>query len=243
MAPASRKRARGGAGSRPKNKKRVRHAGPSSTPGEGGKKNPTSPTMANLDSKQGSVSNNVEDAARPSKKIRVGLEDSHDVSAPSMPESHIFTLPPEIIGEILILTGSPRHVLAFARTCKHFCYTLIGEGAQYIWRQARRGPQCSILKFNFAHHVKPDLGVDVISLPDPPNAFFNEAAYAAFIFDPGLCDVCRCIPSSSSRMLTYCSELWKADVRPICVLCLTYQNLQQCELLFTFLNAKLTIHC
>jgi hypothetical protein len=216
MASTSRKRARGSSDTapkpKPKKKIRVRHARPSSAPVEGGNKTPetlahpisteTSPAVANSDGKQGSVSDNIEDAARPSKKVRVELEDSHDVSPSPMPESHILKLPPEIIGEILILTGSPQHVLAFARTCKHFCYTLIGEGAQYVWRQARRGSQCSFLKFNFVPNVKPGLGVDIISLPDPPKVFFNEPAYAAFLFDPGPCEVGRCVPSFWLAVLT-----------------------------------------
>jgi len=190
MASTSRKRARdnsnvAGTDENPKPRKKSQ----SSRAGEGGKKDiqpsahpkltKTPPIVASSDSQQGSVTNNAEEAAQPRKKVRLQLEDSCDVSA-NMPEPHIFKLPLEIIGEILILTGSPRHILAFARTCKHFCYTLVGEGAQYMWRRARRGPQCSF--------PKSGIGSD-ISLPDPPKSFFSESAYAAFLFDPGPCEV------------------------------------------------------
>jgi hypothetical protein len=120
------------------------------------------------------------DAARPSKKVCLGLEDT------TVTTSHLFKLPLEILGHILILTGSPRHVLAFARTSKRFCYTLISEGAQYIWRQARRGLQCSFLEATSEDSV---IVPHFYSPPDPPKQFFSEAAYAAFLFDPGSCDV------------------------------------------------------
>ena len=117
--------------------------------------------------------------ASPLEPPSVELEDCHVIPASSTPEPYIFNLPLEVLGEILILTESPRHVLAFARTCKRFCYALISQGAGYIWRRARRGSQCTF----------PSHGLNIISLPDPPKQFFSEAAYAAFVFDPGACDV------------------------------------------------------
>src|SRR5260370_26071752 len=79
--------------------------------GQGGKKNlqssahpkstETPPIVASSDGQQGSVTNNTEDAAQQRKKVRLELEDSRDVSTSDIPESHIFKLPPEIIGEIL----------------------------------------------------------------------------------------------------------------------------------------------
>lgn len=126
---------------------------------------------------------NVLPVEPPSKKARFELEDCHIVPTSSTPEPYIFNLPLEVLGDILVLTGSPRHVLAFTRTCKRFCYTLISQGAAYIWRRARRGSQCTFSK-------RPNFGVNItMSLPDPPKQFFSEAAYAAFVFDPGACDV------------------------------------------------------
>lgn len=147
-------------------------------------------TRADSDT-QREPSNGLEDTARPSKKARLEVEDIHRVSTSTIQESHISKLPLEILSEILILTGSPRHVLAFARTSKHFCYVLLGEGAQHVWRRARRGPQCRIVRLVLDSDVP-----KIVSLPDPPKGIFSEAAYAAFLFDPGTCDVSGWILSS-----------------------------------------------
>ena len=85
-------------------------------------------------------------------------------------------LPVELFSEILIYTGSPQHVLAVARTCKALCQTLLSTNNQFIWREARRA--CA---FNLA--------AGPVHLPDPPKDFFGEAAYAAFVFDSGVCEV------------------------------------------------------
>jgi len=131
--------------------------------------------------------------------------------------SPFLTLPLELLSEILILTGSPQHVLAVARACKALCQTLLSPNAQFIWREARKGPGCT---FGTKTHVPqptpiaivnpvnvgPGLQIALLSLgleladnevsrnvtrlPDPPPQFFSsEAAYAAFIFDSGTCDV------------------------------------------------------
>jgi len=217
MASTSRKRTRDNSSTdetlhespKPRKKSRSSCAG---RQGQGGKKNlqssahpkstETPPIVASSDAQQGSVNNNTEDPAQQRKKVRLELED-RDVSASDMPESHIFKLPPEIIGEILVLTGSPRHILAFARTCKHFCYTLIGEGTQYIWRRARRGPQCTFLN-----------GPDTISLPDPPKSFFTESACAAFLFDPGPCDVGDASHLLAHKILTSVQNCGKKTSAP-----------------------------
>lgn len=81
-------------------------------------------------------------------------------------------LPLELLAEILIQTNSPRDVLSVARTSKLLCSTLVcNPAADFIWRTIRK--KC------FPH-----------ALPDPtPN--FSEAAYAAFVYDGGPCDVCK----------------------------------------------------
>ena len=90
--------------------------------------------------------------------------------------SPFVVLPVELLSEILIYTGSPQYVLAVARTCKALCQTLLNTNNQFIWRLARRA--CAF-----------DIGAGLAYLPDPPQDFFGEAAYAAFVFDSGACDV------------------------------------------------------
>jgi hypothetical protein len=140
-----------------------------------------------------------EDTSRPRKKGRMEVGDVQTESLISKP-SLLFRLPLELLAEILIMTGSPQHVLAVARTCKSFCHTLLGEDAQFIWRAARRGPGCSfnpcvasIEQILSLGHLPNDLialsdPTQFISLPGPPRNF-SEAAYAAFLYDPGPCEV------------------------------------------------------
>lgn len=90
--------------------------------------------------------------------------------------SPFVALPVELLSEILIYTGSSQHVLAVARTCKALCQTLLSTTNQFIWRMARRAGAI-------------DLVVGPVYLPDPPQDFFGEAAYAAFVFDSGACEV------------------------------------------------------
>lgn len=142
-----------------------------------------------------------EDTSRPRKKGRMEVGDVQTESLISKP-SLLFRLPLELLAEILVITGSPQHVLAVARTCKSFCHTLLGEDAQFIWRAARRGSGCSfnpcvvfieqILSFKLDHGLS-DLDsftdtTQFIFLPDPPRNF-SEAAYAAFLYDSGPCEV------------------------------------------------------
>lgn len=91
----------------------------------------------------------------------------------SVPGKCLFpTLPLELLAEILIQTNSPRDVLSVARTSKLLCSTLVcNPAADFIWRTIRK---------NCLPHP----------LPDPtPN--FSEAAYAAFVYDGGPCDVSK----------------------------------------------------
>lgn len=82
------------------------------------------------------------------------------------------TLPLELLAEILIQTNSPRDVLSVARTSKLLCSTLVcNPAADFIWRTVRK--KC-------LPHPLPD-----------PTQNFSEAAYAAFVYDGGACDVCN----------------------------------------------------
>lgn len=133
------------------------------------------------------------DSKPPTKKTRLEANDErqdgtgHDVlKSPS-----ILKLPLELLSEVLIRTGSPEHVLAVARTCKSLCHTLLSRDAEFIWRETRRSPSIMFQHENIT-----------CKLPDPPAEFFNEVAYAAFIFSPGNCDVSR---SCYSRIRTHFS--------------------------------------
>ena len=153
------------------------------------------------------------------------------IELPSAPKGSPFlTLPLELLSEILILTGSPQHVLAVARTCKALCQTLLSSNAQFIWREARKGPGCTfktktytsqptpianvnpglqmaLLGLGLAEPSADEVSAKITGLPDPPPQFFpSEAAYAAFIFDSGTCDVIVLFyHERKSSSATFCS--------------------------------------
>lgn len=79
------------------------------------------------------------------------------------------SLPLELLAEILSYT-TPRDILALARTSKYFCATLVTNPAStFIWKRARARYEPAI--------------------PDPtPN--LTEPAYAALLFDAGVCEKC-----------------------------------------------------
>ncbi|KAG1871846.1 hypothetical protein DFJ58DRAFT_762568 [Suillus subalutaceus] len=108
------------------------------------------------------------------KKRRTSVRELQGLpESESAPGQCLFpTLPLELLAEILIHTNSPRDVLSVARTSKLLCSTLVcNPAADFIWRTIRK--KC------LPH-----------ALPDPtPN--FSEAAYAAFVYDGGSCDVCK----------------------------------------------------
>lgn len=69
---------------------------------------------------------------------------------------------------MILSDTTPRDILALARTSKYFCATLVNPAHAGIWKEAR-------LQFP-------------IKIPEPtPN--FTEPAYAAFLFDHGVCEV------------------------------------------------------
>jgi hypothetical protein len=96
----------------------------------------------------------------------------HERSADTHTETRLspfLNLPLELLAEILILTESPKHVLAVARSCKFLCATLLNPSSAFIWRIARK-------------ICKPE------ALPEPFSTF-TEASYASFVFDSGRCEV------------------------------------------------------
>ncbi|KAJ6595755.1 hypothetical protein DFH09DRAFT_1135523 [Mycena vulgaris] len=105
--------------------------------------------------------------------------------------AYIFSLPFELIAEILLYTASPKDVLAVARCSKYLCNTLLREESGFIWRSVRMnctpGP-----------------------LPDPQAINLTESAFAALLFDFGDCIACGKMTlnmySSWSLRLRFCSR-------------------------------------
>ncbi|KAJ6588847.1 hypothetical protein B0H19DRAFT_1101444 [Mycena capillaripes] len=125
---------------------------------------------------------------RPRKRNRKSNKSN---SESTLPSAHIFSLPFELIAEILVYTASPKDVLTLARCSKSLCNTLLREESGFIWRSVRSnclpGP-----------------------LPDPQAINLSESAFAALVFDGGNCTGCgKATPnmfSSWSLRLRFCSR-------------------------------------
>ncbi|KAJ7927542.1 hypothetical protein B0H13DRAFT_2312484 [Mycena leptocephala] len=104
--------------------------------------------------------------------------------------AHIFSLPFELIAEILLYTASPKDVLAVARCSKSLCNTLLREESGFIWRSVR--------------NCLPS------PLPDPQAINLSEPAFAALVFDGGECIACGKTTlnmfSSWSLRVRFCSR-------------------------------------
>lgn len=90
---------------------------------------------------------------------------------PIAKSSCLDVVPVEILAEILHHVTSPKDVLSVARCNKRLRATLLNPSNVMIWRRAR------------SNCVVPGLP------PPPPD--LSESTYAAFIFDSGICHVCR----------------------------------------------------
>ncbi|EIW78378.1 hypothetical protein CONPUDRAFT_108240, partial [Coniophora puteana RWD-64-598 SS2] len=93
-------------------------------------------------------------------------------SAIAVLPSSLISLPLELLAEVLLLTNSPRDVLAVARCSKFLCNTLVSNpSTEFIWKRVRATclPR---------------------ALPDPTENF-TEASYAAYVYDAGACEVCE----------------------------------------------------
>jgi hypothetical protein len=98
--------------------------------------------------------------------------DSSPRGAKSAPKaSRLDNVPVEILAEILHHVTSPKDVLSVARCNKRLRATLLNPSNVMIWRRAR------------SNCVVPNL--------PPPPLNWSESTYAAFIFDSGICHVCR----------------------------------------------------
>ncbi|KIJ11734.1 hypothetical protein PAXINDRAFT_15442 [Paxillus involutus ATCC 200175] len=124
------------------------------------------------------------DSAPAAKRTRLGVSPEHhcitkgvDVLGNAVqsnsPRASLATLPLELLAEILLHTHSPPTVLAVSRTSSYFHRTLAHPTVSFIWRGVRK--TC-----------------EPIPLPEPGDAWRgSEADYAAFVFDGGVCEVCK----------------------------------------------------
>lgn len=82
----------------------------------------------------------------------------------------IVELPNELIDQLTSWLSHPEDMLSLARSSKHFCDKLIGEGASFMWRRIRK-------------QFQPE------PIPDPPQRY-TESSWAAFIFGAHFCAIC-----------------------------------------------------
>jgi hypothetical protein len=142
---------------------------------------------------------------RPSKRRKVTINTANPTASTS--PTRITCLPLEILAEIFSYISSPRTVLALARSSKFFCATFTSPTADFIWRA-----RCASSP-----------------IPDPtPN--FTEAAYAAFIFDAGVCDVRSRFILDCSLLcgLHYISDLRDGNKGDVPFFCASGAIMQQC---------------
>lgn len=84
------------------------------------------------------------------------------------PQDLLQMLPYEILTDILMLVGSPKWLLAVARTSRYNCSTLLDEKSLGIWQTNR----------------------EAAKLPKPL-PIMTEWSYAAFVYDGGPCEACK----------------------------------------------------
>ncbi|KAJ7485374.1 hypothetical protein FB451DRAFT_1229477 [Mycena latifolia] len=125
---------------------------------------------------------------RPHKRSRKSKSNA-DSALPA--SAYIFSLPFELIAEILLYTASPKDVLAVARCSKYLCNTLLREESGFIWRSVR-------------------MNCTPVPLPDPQAINLTESAFAALLFDYGDCVACGKMTlnmfSSWSLRVRFCSR-------------------------------------
>lgn len=117
-----------------------------------------------------------------SKRERKRTKSGHtNANAADVPARCLLgSLPVELL-DIILSSTTPRDILALARTSKFFCATLVNPAHAAIWKQAR-------LQF-------------VPPIPEPTRNF-TESAYAAFLFDAGVCEVgCFCYSSDDPLLI------------------------------------------
>jgi hypothetical protein len=132
---------------------------------------------------------NTTDHIHPIKKRRLAESNSDtDKNALTTSSLSLPDLPYDILEAILSKTGDPRFLLATARTCKELYKKLTHPSASGMWKKLRKS----------SHIGLPDpaaydtgVGDGGLNVKIAGVRFFasNEAAYAAFVFDGGPCEV------------------------------------------------------
>ncbi|KAI0631100.1 hypothetical protein C8Q77DRAFT_1159804 [Trametes polyzona] len=112
----------------------------------------------------------------------VGLGDYRRQS--NLEKCQLARLPLELVAEVLLFLPSTRDVLAVSRINRHFRTILVGNPAtEFIWRNVRaRCPQGRI--------------------PDPPPGM-AESAFAALLFDHGVCEASNCHKKTAAHHYSY----------------------------------------
>ncbi len=104
--------------------------------------------------------------------------------------SAFLNLPFDVFAEILILTEYPGDILAVARTSKQLCTLLVEPTADFIWKKARTVlglPDPLVYSAKIKNARKSDGSPE--SLVGVGCFAGREPAYAAFVFDGGICEV------------------------------------------------------
>ncbi|KAF9444847.1 hypothetical protein P691DRAFT_777987 [Macrolepiota fuliginosa MF-IS2] len=127
--------------------------------------------------------------------------------------SSFLELPLEILAEILLQTVSPADLLSVARTCKALCAQLLSPGTQFIWKKMRAVvglPEPGVYHADIA-----DAGGKVVMGVRGVQRFLGrEVAYAAFVFDGGLCENCG---QYTDKMYASYSVNLRVCSSPICI--------------------------
>lgn len=130
--------------------------------------------------------------------------------------SAFIRLPLETLGEILCSLPTPKDLLAVARTCKTLCKILIHPDAAYIWRRLRNKVGLpDPLKFNSELSSETN---EVLGWVEGIGLFVRkESAYAAFVFDGGVCEVRLAYVIRGIRLIRLDTALRKGYGRNVCV--------------------------
>ncbi len=99
-------------------------------------------------------------------------------------------LPFDVLAEILIMTEYPGDVLAVARTSKQLCTQLVGPAAAFIWKSARIAVGLpDPAEYSARYHPIPTSDGPPKHVVGVARFMGREPAYAALVFDRGVCEV------------------------------------------------------
>lgn len=126
----------------------------------------------------------IEDAIENGSPIQI------DNAEEPTPRCAYLSLPFDVLADILILVEHPKDILAVARTCKQTCTQLVSPAASFVWKKARLalglpdplGYETTVKNLPMSiGSIQSVVGVECF--------VDREPAYAAFVFDGGICEV------------------------------------------------------